>query len=49
MIVEKERKLEIAVKNAINVFGKFVDIHKAPLATPLDHSLDIFEAISDNI
>lgn len=29
--------------------GKFVDVQKAPLATALDHSLDIFEAVGDNI
>jgi hypothetical protein len=41
--------LENAIKNAINAFGKFVNISKAPLATLADHGLNIFEAITDNI
>ena len=49
LMLEKEKKLEIAIKNAIGAFGKFADIKKTPLATPLDYSVDIFEAISDNI
>jgi len=41
--------LENALKNVIHTFGKFCGIQKAPLATPLDHSIEVFEAISDNI
>ena len=41
--------MENAIKNAINAFGKFVNISKAPLATVADHGLNIFEAITDNI
>lgn len=48
-LLEKQKQLEVAIKNAIATMGRFVDIQKAPLASPLDHSLDIFEAIGDNI
>lgn len=39
---DKQQQLENAIKNAINVFGKFVGISKAPLATVPDHGLNIF-------
>jgi hypothetical protein len=48
-IKDKQQQLESAIKNAINAFGKFVSISKAPLATVADHGLNIFEAITDNI
>lgn len=38
-LVDKQRQLEAALKNAIATLGKFTDIQKAPLASPLDHSL----------
>jgi hypothetical protein len=46
---EKQQQLENAIKSAINLFGKFVNLPKAPLATVADHGLNIFEAITDNI
>jgi hypothetical protein len=49
LLNDKQHLLEVALKNAINTFGRFCDIHKAPLATPIDHSIEIFEAISDSI
>lgn len=39
---DKQQQMENAIKNAINVFGKFVGISKAPLATVPDHGLNIF-------
>lgn len=36
---DKPKLLEAALKNAISVMGKFADIQKAPLASPMDHSL----------
>lgn len=48
-IKDKQQQLETAIKNAINAFGKFTNISKAPLATLPDHALNIFESITDNI
>lgn len=48
-VKDKQQLLENAIKNAINSFGKFVSLQKPPLATVVDHGLNIFEAITDNI
>lgn len=45
----KQKQLEQALKNAINALGKFSGVQKTPLASPLDYTLQIFEALSDNI
>lgn len=46
---DKQQQLEAAFKNAIGLMGIFANVQKAPLATLVDHSVEIFEAITDNI
>lgn len=48
-IRDKQIQLENAIKTAITALGKFVGVQKTALGNPLDHSVDIFEAITDSI
>ena len=48
-IAQQQMQLQTSLRAAITAFGKLTQVQKAPLATPVDHGLDIFEAITDNI